>query len=180
MNIELDPKVFKDVRGVWRTTTLFEETCDRPGYTPVYSLCDEEVSTKGGLPSLKYLYLQARDTQEYLFSELYLGGWDHWQYLQKSWALKPHIEAWRNELKMKLRSEYLLKLREIAAGDGPAALQACKYLYEQDCGLEKRGPKRGRPSKEEVRINLERETSEQANLKEEAKRMGLHIVPSVA
>jgi len=174
----MNPADFKDKRNAWRTTTLFEETLSKElvgEYEPIYSLVDEEQSASG-LPSLKYLYLQARDSNEYLFAELYLGGWDHWQQLCKSWALKPHIEDWRNELKLKLRSEYLLKVREMAAGDGPTSLQAIKYLMEQEGGAAKASAKRGRPNKEAPLPTDGELKRERDDLHQEAQRLGLHVV----
>jgi hypothetical protein len=165
----------KDQRKAWRTTTLFEETISsdlRTKYPPLFSLCDEEYSTSG-LPSLKYRYLQFRDTNEYLFAETYLGGWGHWQQLVKSWAIKPHIEDWRNELKMKLRSEYLNKVRDLSEGDGPASLQALKYLIDNEAGGNG-ASKRGRPSKGEKEKYLREQTQEDEDQREEAKRLGLN------
>lgn len=169
-------KDFKDRRSAWRTTTLFEETLHKDlvtEYTPLYALCDEEKSTSG-LYSLKYLYLQLRDSQEYLFAQMYLGGWDHWQSICKSWTLSPHIEAWRKELKLKLRSEYLYKVREIASGDGPAALQAVRYLMEADGGGVGSSRARGRPSKGEKEAALKQELDEQKEVTSEALRLGLN------
>lgn len=173
----MDIKDLKDKRNAWRTTTLFEETLakDLVGeYEPVYSLVDT-VQSDSGLPSLKYLYLETRDSNEYLFSELYLGGWDHWQQLCKSWALKPHIEDWRKELKLKLRSEYLLKVREMAAGDGPTSLQALKYLMDQEAGSGTTA-KRGRPTKEAPLPTDQELRRERNDLHEEAARLGLTVV----
>lgn len=166
----------KDVRQVWRTTTLFEETCSpdlKLKYPPLFSLCDQEYSSSG-LPSLKYRYLQLRDTNEYLFAETYLGGWGHWQAIVKSWLLNPHIEDWRNELKLKLRSEYLNKVRDLSDGDGPASLQALKYLMEAEAGGIGSGSKRGRPSKGEKEKYLREATQEEDDQREEAKRLGLN------
>lgn len=166
----------KDARNAWRTTTLFEETISpdlKTKYPPLFSMCDEEYSSSG-LPSLKYRYLQLRDSNEYLFAQTYLGGWGHWQLMVKSWALKSHIDNWRNELKLKLRSEYLNKVRDLSDGDGPASLQALKYLMEAEAGGVGSGSKRGRPSKGEKEKFLREQSMEEDEQREEAARLGLN------
>ena len=164
-------KDMKDAIGRWRTANLFEETCDDPiKYPPVYCLQD----THGSLPSLKRNYLELGDLMEYTFAETFLGGWDHWQRINDSWILKPHIEKWRAELKIKVESESLAKIKEIAGGDGPAALAAAKYLYERARNSE--GGKRGRPSKAEKEAALQKELRDSEDVAADAARLGLRRV----
>lgn len=170
-SVGLTIKDLKDVRNVWRTASLFEETCeDATKYPPVYSLGDQH----GTLPSLKRNFLDLGDLAEYTFAETYLGGWDHWLALQKSWVLKPHIEAWRNELRLKLEAAALAKIKDIADGEGPSALQAAKYLYErvQTDG----GRKRGRPSKAEKDAALKKELRDSEDVRADAERLGFKVV----
>lgn len=164
-------KDLKDVRNAWRTASLFAETCDDPvKYPPVYSLGDQH----GTLPSLKRNFLDLGDLAEYTFAETYLGGWDHWQRITESWVLKPHVEMWRTELRLKLEAEAIATIKEIASGTGPSALQAAKYLYEKVNSGESR--KRGRPSKAEKDAALKKELRDSEDVAADAARIGIRIV----
>ena len=163
---------FKDVRHAWRTANLFEETCEDPTkYPPVYTLKDSDTSS---CVSLKERYLAMGDLTEYNFANVYLGGWDHWQRICESYVLKPHIEEWRDQLKLRLRAETLAKVKEMAEGEGPSALNAAKFLLEELGGSTK--PKRGRPSKEEKEGWLKKESKSSEELAADAKRLGLSLV----
>jgi hypothetical protein len=166
---------FKDVRGVWRTANLFEETCDDPAkYPPVYTLKDSDTSS---CVSLKRLYLAMEDVTEHVFAKHTLGSWDHWESITQSFILKPHIEEWRAELERQLRSKYLRMIKEQAeGGEGPNALNATKYLLEQTTVFGKEKSTRGRPSKKEKEAHLMRETKDSAALAADAKRLGISVV----
>lgn len=164
---------FKDSIGRWRTANLFEETCEDPTkYPPVYTLKDSDTSS---CVSLKERYLECRDLTEYQFANIYLGGWDHWLRVCDSYVLKPHIEEWRDQLRLKLRAETLEKVKDLATGEGPAALTAAKFLLEE---LNGRTPKsqRGRPSKEEKIGYLKEEGRTSDETKRDAERLGIKVV----
>lgn len=170
MDIEEFKKTFKDNRGAWRTASLFEETCDDPAkYPPVYSLADSDTSS---CVSLKERYLECRDPTEYQFAIIYLGSWDHWLRICDSWILKPHIEEWREQLALKMRAEAIAKIKELAEGEGPNALQAAKVMLD----LGRSDHKRGRPSKQERQGYLKGIEKDSATTREDAKRLGLKIV----
>jgi hypothetical protein len=163
---------FKDSIGRWRTATLFEETCEDPTkYPPVYTLKDSDTSS---CVSLKERYLQMGDLTEYSFANVYLGGWDHWVRICDSWILKPHIEEWREQLKLRLRAETLAKVKDMAEGEGPSALNAAKFLLEELGGSGK--PKRGRPSKEEKAGYLKEEGRTSDETQRDAERLGIKVV----
>ena len=129
---------FKDKMGRWRTTSLFQEWKD-PGYDAYFTIY--EWKHNDPLPCLKTLFLECGDPTEYLFATTVLGGWEHWQKLQKHRDLDVH--KWRDELELKLRAEGIQKQLELAKkGNGNAA----KWVAEK--GWSKR--KAGAPSKEEV------------------------------
>ena len=175
MSVEELRPYFKDVRGCWRTANLFEETCEDPAkYPPIYSLKDEDTSS---CVSLKRLYLLIEDVTEHKFAEMCLGSWDHWELIQKSWVLKPHIERWRELLDLQLRSKYLGSLKALAdTGDGASALNATKYLLETTTSFGKEKSRRGRPSKAEKEAALQRETKSSEDIKHDAERLGLKVV----
>jgi hypothetical protein len=173
MDYEELRKEFKDVTGRWRTSTLFEETCDDPAkYPPVYTLKDSDTSS---CVSLKERYLEMGDITEYDFANLYLGGWEHWSRVAESYLLKPHVEEWREQLALKLRAEALRKIKEMAEGEGPSAFNAAKFLLDEVGGKERK-PKRGRPSKEEKEGFLKGEHRDAAAIANDAARIGIKVI----
>ena len=163
----------KDTIGRWRTTTLFEETCEDPTkYPPIFTLKDSDTAS---CVSLKDRYLELRDITEYKFANIYLGGWDHWQRICESWRLKPHIAEWREQLRLKLKQEAIERILEIADSSSPGALNAAKQLLDMVSNPVDK-PKRGRPSKEEKEGHLAREAKSAEALRLDAERVGIKVV----
>jgi len=165
----------KDVRGVWRTASLFEETCEDPAkYPPIYTLKDSDTSS---CVSLKRLYLAIEDVTEHTFARHCLGSWEQWMAITESYVLKPHIEVWREQLELQLRAKYIRMIKEQAElGEGPNALNATRYLLEQTTQFGKEKSTRGRPSKKEKEQYLARESKDSAALAADAKRLGISII----
>lgn len=137
------------------TQSLFLEI----GYTDaaLYTLKEQDFEYNGKvLPSIKRLYLEIADPTEYEFAQTCFLGWSHWQRLCENKAVRKHIDEWRVELEVKLRSRGV-KTAMLAAYGGN--FQASKWLADR--GWDTRGP--GRPSKAEV----ERETKIQAAMSDE-------------
>lgn len=166
---------FKDVRNVWRTVSLFEETCEDPAkYPPIYTLKDDDTSS---CVSLKRLYLAIEDVTEHTFAVTCLGSWEHWVSIADSWTLKPHIEKWRELLELQLRAKYVRIIKEQAeSADGPNSLNATKYLLESTTSFGKDKTSRGRPSAKEKAQALAREVKDSSALAADAKRLGITIV----
>jgi hypothetical protein len=166
---------FKDIRGVWRTASLFEETSEDPAkYPPIYSLKDEDTPN---CVSLKRLYLIIEDVTEYEFAKACLGSWDHWEAISTSWALKNHIAEWRDLLEKQLRAKYIRGIKEEAeSGEGTNRLNAIKYLLEQTTEFGGRSTKRGRPSKQEKEAHLAREAKSSGEIAKDAERLGIKVV----
>lgn len=146
---------FLDSQGRPITQSLFLEN----GYTSaaIYTLKDVDYEYKGKLyPSLKKLYLLEEDPTEYIFATKYLLGWKHWQRLYENKLLTKHIDEWRFELEMKLRSR---AVQELMAQARKGNAGASKWLADR--GWAQRGA--GRPSKTEI----EREKKIQTNVLEE-------------
>lgn len=149
----MDKSLLKSTNGIPLTQSLFLEI----GYTDyaVYTLKDEDYEYKGKeYPSLKRLYLEMEDVGEYLFACTHLLGWEHWQRLCANKQINEHIEKWRYELELKLRSQAIMEIK--AKSKNEKGINASKWLAER--GWDKRPA--GRPSKADV----ERETRVQADL----------------
>jgi hypothetical protein len=137
-----DKALMLDTSGRPITQSMFLEV----GYSDaaIYTLKDQDHDYKGKVyPSLKRLYLEEEDPTEYSFVTKYLLNWRQWQRLYDNKLLRPHIEDWREELELKLRSR---ATKEMIKKAEKGNIQASKWLADR--GWANRGA--GRPSKEEV------------------------------
>ncbi len=131
-----------DVMGRPLTQSLFLEI----GYmdSAVYTLKDQDHEYNGKTYlSLKRLYLTIADPTEYEFATTYLLGWKHWLRLCENKAVRSHIDEWRVELEVKLRSKGVKAAMSQAASGNYAAAK-----WMADRGWDTRG--KGRPSKDEI------------------------------
>lgn len=129
------------------------------GDAAVFTLKEQDHELNGKTYfSLKRLYLNTNDPTEYDFATTYLLGWKHWLRLCENKALRAHIDEWREELEIKLRSQGVKQI--ILQATGPlASVQAAKWVADR--GWAVRGA--GRPTKAEV----ERERKVQAGMTDE-------------
>ena len=142
--MKIDKSLLVDDRGRPLTQSLFLEE----GYTAyaVYTLKEDDYEYKGKTyPSLKRLFVEFEDPTEYEFSKKYLLGWQQWKKICKNQSLAKHIEEWREELELKIRSQAVRDMIDMSADSG--SFQAAKFL--SDRGWDKRAA--GRPSKKDVK-----------------------------
>lgn len=143
---KVDKSLMKDSQGKYLTQALFLEVNYDTKYA-VYSLKEDDYEFKGKLyPSLKRLYLEHEDPVEYDFARTYLADWNHWKRIMANNMISKHIEEWREELELKLRSQSVRDIFLKSAEDSQGSFQAAKWIADR--GWDKRGP--GRPSKAEV------------------------------
>lgn len=144
-----------DSMGKFITQGLFLEL--GYGEFSVYSLKDYDYEYNGKTyPSMKRLYLESNDPTEYKFASEYLLGWRHWQRLCENKSVRKHIDEWRFELELKLRSEAFKQTYELAK---TGQFNASKWIADR--GWATKGA--GRPSKSDI----EREKKIQADIVEE-------------
>lgn len=131
-----------DTKGRPLTQSLFLEI----GYntdTAIYSLKERDAHYQGKVyPSLKRLYLTMEDPTEYDFATTYFSSWQHWQRICKNKLFAKHVEEWREELELRLRSAAIRGILDQSANE--KGFQAAKWIADK--GWEKRG--RGRPPKD--------------------------------
>lgn len=154
MEANLKDKMY-DSGGKPLTQSLFLEI----GYTEqaIYTLKDNDHIHNGKhYPSLKRLFLECADPTEYEFATTHLLGWKHWLRLCENKVLRKHIDEWRDELEIKLRSQGVKEVMKSAVAGN---YQAAKFLADR--GWINRGA--GRPTKDEV----EHERKVQAALTDE-------------
>lgn len=144
----VDKEQLQDTMGRPLTQSLFLEL----GYSEysVYTLKEQDYAYKGkNYPSLKRLYLEEEDVTEYEFAIKHLLGWQHWKRLCDNKQIRKHIDEWREELELKIRSQAMRDMVSMCANEG-GNYSAAKFLADR--GWEKRAP--GRPSKAEQEKTL--------------------------
>jgi hypothetical protein len=143
--MKIDKSLMKDEKGRYLTQGLFFELTQKPE-SAIFTLDGQDKGCENNravrpLLSLKRLYLEAEDPHEYDFATTYLYDWTHWQKLLANKVIRRHIDMWRDELEIKIRSAGFQKiLDKMEEGD----IQATKYVADK--GWDKRA---GRPSKYE-------------------------------
>jgi len=143
---------YKTSGGQFRTLGLFYEystVAERKVLPPIYTILDQDKEAQDGntYPSLGRLYVDCGDPTEYQFALKHLGGWRHWLKLRKNKLIAPYVQAWRDELEVKLRSRGVIHQIEEVQNGGKGANGAAKWLAEKGFSGE---DNRGRPSKKAI------------------------------
>lgn len=128
-----------DKAGRPLTQSLFLEV----GYTEeaIFTLKEVDYTYNGKVyPSMKRLYMEMADPTEYEFATTYLLGWKHWIRICENKLLRKHIDEWRDELEVKLRSRAVMQVMKQAE---IGSFQSSKWLADRGWGT--RGA--GRPTK---------------------------------
>ena len=152
--MKIDKTKLVDTMGRPLSQSLFLEI----GYSDYayYTLKDDHYAYKGvTYPSLKKLYIEAEDPVEYEFACTYLIGWNHWEKLQGNKVLLKHIDSWRKELELKLRSEQFKAVLDLTM---EGHFQASKWIADK--GWDKKGAGRPSTKAQEIEDELNRQISE--------------------
>jgi hypothetical protein len=175
-------EIFKvPANGRWITKGLFYEGYydgeDR-GSEAIFTIKDQDIIGPDGRKyiSLKKLYLEAEDPTEYEFATKYLGGWEHWKQLAGGQWFEPILTEWRAELQVKLQSRALKNLMFEAENNGKNSYDANKFLIAKGY-LPKETilpGKRGRPSKDEVKLEAQRQAEMTKKIEEDIKRLEIN------
>lgn len=161
----MDKNKLLDSMGRPLTQSLFLEL----GYSDyaVYTLKENDYEYKGKVyPSLKALYLKEEDPTEWSFAAKHLLGWQHWKRLCENKAIAKHIEEWREELELKIRSQAVRDMVNMCASEN-GNYSAAKFLADR--GWDKRAA--GRPSKQEKDKHLRMEERLADEFEEDLKRL---------
>jgi hypothetical protein len=133
----------------------------------VYTLKEWDHEYNGKVyPSLKNLYLKEEDPTEYVFASKHLLGWQHWKRLCENKVIAKHVDEWREELELKIRSQAVRDMQSLCASEN-GNYSAAKFLADR--GWEKRGA--GRPSKQEKERHLRVEEKIQEEFSADIKRL---------
>ena len=155
INMEKDKKVNKEAMkhsmGRMLTQGLFLEFGYNTDHAQ-FTIDDEDKEYEGQTYiSLKKRYIEFGDLAEYDFANKYLLGWKHWMKMCNNAQIREHIDQWREELELSIRSEALRAIIDQAAVKD--SFQAAKFLVDR--GWDKRAA--GRPTKEEVERRVDRD-----------------------
>lgn len=147
--MSIDKSKLLDGMGRPLTQGLFLEINYNTDFA-VYTLKEDDFEYQGKLyPSLKKLYLKEEDPTEYVFATKHLLSWKHWKRLCENVVLRRHIDEWREELELKLRSQAIRDMQSLCSSEN-GNFSAAKFLADR--GWEKRAA--GRPSKAEKEKRL--------------------------
>ena len=138
---------YKDSKGRWRTQSLFKEysfqtSKSKHSFDPIFTLSEFDDEKYISFPKL---FLSFNDPTGYQFAKKVLGSYEHWMRLISQKWFKVHLDGWLEELEVKLASEGLMKIKNIAESGDTQAFAANKFLVNK--GWE--GTK-GRPKKADV------------------------------
>lgn len=162
---------FKDAQGRFRTQSLFIEF-PHDSYPAYFTTKKYDVVRDGKTYLSLYLkYMEIADPTEYQVAIRLFGSWDHWNALSKGQWFLSELTGWREELKVRLESDRYFEMKSNVGQDGPASIQATKWLAERYG--EKETAKRGRPSNAEREAHLKRVTDQTSELDDDAKRIGI-------
>src|SRR5690349_13466613 len=107
-----------DSTGRKLTVGLFEELADpKSAIKPVFKLAD-----------WRKTYVDIADPTDYQAAMLLIGSWEHWQALVQNPSFFAHLEVWRREVEVKVRSEAIINLVKQSAT--PKGTPAAKWLAE--------------------------------------------------
>jgi len=172
-------KPYRAPNGHWYTVALFKEVRERfnrtnsenliEDFEPIFSLHSD---IKGYI-NVKRTFVELGDPTGYKWAMKYLGDYSHWERLCKAPWFQEALDIWTNELNMKLKSDAMDRIREIAKSDNESqALAANKFIATGEYDK----PRAGRPSKETLRGELKKATQILDTEKEDMQRMGLRVV----
>jgi len=142
---------------------------------PVFTLKDRNI-VKEGITywSIKNLYFSYDHVPgfEYQFAKDVFGSWEHWQLLVESGDLvREYIEAWRDEMTIRLQARALESLFKTALFEGSKGTPAARYLADRGWEV-----KRGRPSKDEVEREKKIAAGVHDEVQKDIERLGLALV----
>ena len=165
---------YKDSRGRWRTQSLFTEFYSpqkrKEKYPPIFTLKEyDETDDEGNvIPSMRQMFLSYDDPTGYQFAKAVLRSYEHWKRLTSQKWFMSHLDGWLEELEIKLKSEGLKKVKDVAVGESAQAFQASKFLISKGWEVSK-----GRPKKAEIERQARIQAGDEAEVEEDLERIRL-------
>jgi hypothetical protein len=117
----------------------------KPSKTLFKDFDDEGIYT---LEEFHDIFVECEDITEYEAAIKLVGSWTEWERIKRDWPnFQSYITVWKEEINIRLKSQTIRKLREIASGDTSQAAAAAKWIAEE--GWQRKSGK-GRPTKAET------------------------------
>lgn len=162
---EFREELMKDKIHRFKTGSLFMETMQEKGGEPAFTLKGYDHK---GLCSMRRLYVELADPTEYTQAMVLLGSWEHWERLSNvPWFKSEHLDAWRAELEVKLRSQAIMDMQE------SNSLKAKEFLANAKWKPDEKSPRRGRPTKEAISHQAKIEARILKSVDEHAAKLGI-------
>jgi hypothetical protein len=162
--------IFRNSNNMYRTSDLFIEynRSQDPAY---WTIKGDDVTINGiTYPSLKKIYLSYEDVMEYDFAVDHFEDYAHWEVLANSARLKDDVEQWRKELVLKLKTRALKGIIRDAVKENK--YEANKFLLTNGwIDKSEDGKKRGRPTKQEIKDELQKQALTEKELLEDLNRL---------
>ncbi len=173
---ELKKHLTNKMNGFFTEGLFWENRHNGNERNPIYTFKGEDIHTADGrvMYSAKKIYLECMDITEYKAAMALLGDWDHWKRLLNNKQIRSFIDAWREELEVKLISQGLSTIVVASLEESNTGLSAAKFLAKREWkdGTDK---KRGRPSKEEVAKERRIQAAVTKKTEDDALRIGLKL-----
>jgi hypothetical protein len=113
----------------------------------------------------KAIYLEVADPTEYETAMCLIGDWEHYSLIRNHPKIKPVMDAWAEEVAVKLKSAAFRKLEKLSTT--PNGTAAAKYISEgQFFG-------KGRKAKQ---ITEEKQSKISERISEDMERLGLSVI----
>lgn len=143
-----------DAYGRRIVLSLFSEY-SRGEYTPLWSLRKD----------WKAIYLEVADPTEYETAMCLIGDWEHYSLIRNHPKIKPVMDAWAEEVAIKLKSAAFKKLEKLSST--PNGTAAAKYISE--------GQFFGK-SRKAKQITEEKQSKISERISEDMERLGLSVI----
>ena len=146
---------FHNDQNILYTNALFKELDVQNLGVYLFTLGHVDLEEDGKvIPSIRKAYLELEDPTEYEVATMFFESWAHWKKVRDSSRLQVHIDEWREELEVRMRSKGLKGIMDkMYTGD----YQASKYLADKGW-VAKGERKRGAPSAAE-KISIARKSA---------------------
>lgn len=170
---------FKGSNNGWLTMGLFADVMsnqhrDRLEVDSAIYWLEDRKDPNDKRPIFKDAYIKLKDPTGVKAAKLYLDGYSHFEFLmERSPWFKEAIERWNREIDATLKAEALEAVRTLAKEGGSESVQlaANRYIANQEYNKQPSSPKRGRPSKEEVKGEIVRQARSISQTEDDFQRM---------
>lgn len=143
-----------DAYGRRIVLSLFSEY-SRGEFVPLWSLKKD----------WKSIYLEVADPTEYETAMCLIGDWEHYLLIRNHPKIKPIMDAWAEEVIVKLKSQAFRKLEKLS--NSPNGTAAAKYISEGSLYG------KGRKTKQ---IPVEKQSEFSDRINEDMERLGLSVI----